>query len=99
MATRTTYTSTELSPDRNAAFEAGVTRARARIGSHDLLVGGEHRPGRGGTIVERNPADQREELEAFAAALRRTSQTPRRRPARRSLRGRVRRSRSESRSC
>jgi 1-pyrroline-5-carboxylate dehydrogenase len=68
MATRTTYTSTELSSDRSDAFEQGVTQARLRAGSHDLLIGGKHRPGRGGTLEERNPADQREELGVFAAA-------------------------------
>jgi 1-pyrroline-5-carboxylate dehydrogenase len=68
MDTRTTYTSTELSPDRNDAFEEGVKRARSRIGSHELLIDGRNRPGRGGTFVERNPADQREELGGFAAA-------------------------------
>ena len=65
---QTTYTSTDLSPERDAAFEAGLERARAAIGEHALVIGGERRPGRAGVLVQRNPADTREELGAFAAA-------------------------------
>ena len=68
MTTQTTYTSTELDAERDAAFEAGLQRARAAVGTHDLLIGGETRPGGAGTLVQHNPADVREELGAFAAA-------------------------------
>jgi hypothetical protein len=68
MATRTTYTPTELRSNRSDAFEQAVTQARLRSASHDLLVGGKRRPGRGGTLEERSPAEQREELGVFAAA-------------------------------
>lgn len=63
-----TYTSTALSPDRDAAFDDGLRRARAAVSEHGLLIGGAVRAGGAGTIVQRNPADEREELGAFAAA-------------------------------
>lgn len=64
----TTYTSTSLSPELDAAFEAGVAWARRSAGEHTLLVGGEHRPGGAGVLVQRNPANHDEELGTFAAA-------------------------------
>ncbi len=65
---QTTYTSAALSPQRDAAFEEGLVRARAAVGEHGLLVGGETRAGGAGAIVQRNPADEREELGTFASA-------------------------------
>jgi len=67
-AVKTTYTSTQLSPGLDAAFEEGVAWARRSVASHALLIGGERRRGRGGVFVERNPADRDEELGTFAAA-------------------------------
>ena len=65
---KVTYTSTQLAPEQDAAFEAGVEWARRHRPEGRILVGGEWRPGRGGAFVERNPADRREELGAFTAA-------------------------------
>src|SRR3989442_8801409 len=71
MTKTTTYTSTELSPERNAAFEEGVLRARSAVATHGLLIAGawrSRRGGRGGTHIEHNPADTREKLGEFAVA-------------------------------
>jgi 1-pyrroline-5-carboxylate dehydrogenase len=67
MATKVTYISTTLpSDEQNAAFDAAVVAARARVGEHRLKIGGEHRPGRAGSFEERNPANHDELLGTFA---------------------------------
>ena len=67
-ALKTTYTSTDLAPELDTAFDAGVEWARASVGEHRLYVGGEWRDGGGEAVVQRNPSDREEELGTFAAA-------------------------------
>jgi 1-pyrroline-5-carboxylate dehydrogenase len=68
MSTQTTYTSTQLSPDADAAFEDGLATVRAGRGEHRLLIGDGWRPGGDEPFEERNPARLSEVLGNFAAA-------------------------------
>jgi 1-pyrroline-5-carboxylate dehydrogenase len=70
MTTATTYTSSELPPERSAAFDAALAAVRGRPGRHRLWIGGEWRDGRGAEFMEHNPAALREPLHTFAGASR-----------------------------
>ena len=69
MAVQTTYTSTALAPEADAAFDAGLSAVRGDgPRAHRLLVGAEWRDGAGTPFEERNPARPSELLGTFACA-------------------------------
>lgn len=64
----TTYTSTQLSPEADQLFEAGLSTVRAQVGEHHLLIGGRWQEGSGGSWQSRNPARLGEVLGSFSQA-------------------------------
>lgn len=68
MAVQTTYTSTQLAPEADAAFERGLETVRRTGGEYRLFIGGDWRQGGGTPFEERNPARPDESLGAFATA-------------------------------
>jgi len=68
MAVQTTYTSTELTPEADAAFDAGVSAVRATAGERRLLIGDARRAGGDRAFEERNPARPDEVLAEIASA-------------------------------
>ena len=68
MSVQTTYTSTELAPEADAAFEAGIAAVRGSAREHHLLIGDAWRPGGAPPFKEHNPAGPGEVLGTFASA-------------------------------
>jgi 1-pyrroline-5-carboxylate dehydrogenase len=68
MSAQTTYTSTELAPERSAAFDAALAELRTHPRQYRLWIDGEWREGSAGEFVQHNPAAVHESLGAFAAA-------------------------------